>query len=107
MIHVIATVQLHPGTRDGFLSEFSQLAPQVHAEAGCIEYAAAVDVPSGAAAQGPMRPDVVTVIEKWASLEALTAHLGAAHMKAYRERVKAFVQNVGLQVLAPASGPAA
>ena len=107
MIHVIATVQLSSGARDRFLSEFAQLAPQVRAETGCIEYGAAVDVASGAAAQGPVRPDVVTIIEKWTSLDALTAHLGIAHMKAYRERVKPFVQSVVLQVLAPAGGPAA
>src|SRR5690606_8212723 len=29
MIHVIATVELHPGTRDKFLAEFRKLVPEV------------------------------------------------------------------------------
>jgi len=44
---------------------------------------------------------VVTIVEKWESLEALQAHVVAPHMAAYRERVKDFVVRVSLQVLEP------
>ena len=101
MIHVLATIELHPGTRDAFLSELSRVAPQVRAEDGCIEYGATIDVASGLPAQVPVRPDGVIVVEKWLNLDALSAHLGASHMRAYRERVKAFVIRTTLQVLAP------
>ena len=107
MIHVIAAIELHPGTRELFLHEFTQLAPEVRAEDGCIEYGGAIDLASGLSAQIPVRPDVVTVVEKWSSLEALAAHLAASHMKAYRERVKPFVVRTTLQVLAPAGEAAA
>jgi quinol monooxygenase YgiN len=107
MIHVIATIELHPGKRERFLPEFSQLVPQVRAERGCIEYGGAIDLTSGLSAQVPIRPDVVIVVEKWSSLEALSAHLAAPHMKAYRERIKAFVVGTTLQVLAPVGEPAA
>ena len=105
MIHVIATVELQPGTRAAFLSEFSRVAPEVRAEDGCIEYGATIDLASGLPAQVPIRSDGVTVVEKWSDLEALSAHLGAPHMKAYRERVKAFVIRTTLQILAPAGEP--
>ena len=102
MIHVIATVELQPNTRDRFLREFSQVVPHVRAEQGCIEYGAGVDLATGIAVQIPLRPDAVTVVEKWSSLETLQAHLVAPHMKAYRERVKELVTRTTLQVLQPA-----
>lgn len=101
MIHVIATVEVAPGKRDAFLAEFARLVPLVRAEAGCVEYGPAVDVPTEIAAQGPERPDVVTVVEKWESLDALRAHLVAPHMQEYRGRVKDLVVQVGLRVLRP------
>jgi len=105
MIHVIATIELQPESRESFLREFAQVAPQVRAEDGCIEYGGAIDLASGIPAQVPIRPDGVTVVEKWSNLEALSAHLAAPHMKAYRGRVKAFVIRTTLQVLAPAGEP--
>jgi quinol monooxygenase YgiN len=103
MIHVIATVELHPGTRDRFLHEFALLEPLVAAEDGCLEYGAAVDLASGLAVQASLRQDVVIVVEKWTTLDALLAHLAAPHMKTYRERVTPFVTGTTLQVLAPAA----
>jgi len=103
VIHVIATVELNPNSRDRFLEEFAKLVPDVRAENGCIEYGAAVDVASGIPVQIPLRPDVVTIVEKWSSLEALGAHLTAPHMKSYRERVKPLVVRTTLQVLQPST----
>ena len=101
MIHVIATIELHEGKRDAFLAEFRKLVPLVRAEEGCLEYGPAVDVGAGLALQGAIRPHVVTVVEKWANLDALKKHLQAPHMIAYRPKVKDFVQGTTLQVLAP------
>ncbi|MFH1569176.1 MAG: antibiotic biosynthesis monooxygenase [Gemmatimonadota bacterium] len=42
------------------------------------------------------------MVEQWASLAALQAHLGAPHMATYRQRVKDLVKGVSLQVLEPA-----
>ena len=102
MIHVIATVELAPGTRDKFLAEFRKLIPDVRAEAGCIEYFPAVDTASGLPVQGPSREDIVVVVEKWESLPALETHLIAPHMMEYRPKVKDFVKKVTLQILSPA-----
>ena len=71
MLHVIATIQLAPGRRADFLKEFHALVPLVRAEEGCLEYGPTVDSPTSIPAQGVPRADVVTVIEKWASVAAL------------------------------------
>lgn len=102
MIHVLATIETAPGKRDEFLEEFHKLMPQVHAEKGCLEYGPACDTFANIPAQPPLRGNVVTVIEKWESLEALHAHLAAPHMIAYRNKVKDFVAGVTIHVLAPA-----
>jgi quinol monooxygenase YgiN len=99
LIHVVATVELHPNSRSNFLAEFATVEPLVRAEEGCLEYFACVDQPSGLSAQIPLRPDVVTIIEQWASVNALAAHAVAAHMKAYRQRVGHLVMKTTLQVL--------
>jgi quinol monooxygenase YgiN len=102
MIHVIATIELAPGRREAFLSEFRRLVPQVRAESGCLEYGATIDVQTGIAAQPPVREDVVTVVEKWETLEALQQHLVAPHMQEYRAKVKDMVRKIELRVLQPA-----
>ena len=102
MIHVIATIDLHAGQRAAFLEEFHALMPHVLAEDGCLEYGPTVDVDSGLAVQSPLRPDTVTVVEKWRDVPALKAHLNAPHMLEYRPKVKDFVANVKLIVLQPA-----
>jgi quinol monooxygenase YgiN len=102
MIHVIATIELAAGTREAFLAEFHRLVPLVRAEAGCLDYGPTIDVATGLAAQAPPRDHVVTVVERWQSLDALRAHLAAPHMQDYRERVKGYVTRVQLQVLQPA-----
>jgi quinol monooxygenase YgiN len=101
MIHVIATIDLHPDKRDEFLTHFAWVTPQVRAEAGCIEYAAAVDTPTPIPVQPPVRPDTVVVVEKWESVNHLIAHLTAPHMAEYRQKVMALVKGVSLQVLEP------
>lgn len=102
MVHVVATIELQPGARARFLGEFQQIVPSVHAEDGCLEYGAAVDVPTGLPAQPPLRDHVVVVVEKWRDVPALQAHLAAPHMTAYRARVNDLVVSTTLQVMEPA-----
>ncbi len=101
MIHVIATVELNPGTREKFLAEFRKLIPDVKAEVGCIEYGPAIDAETDIPIQFKIGPDKVTIIEKWEDAAALKAHGVAPHMQAYRARVKGFVRGMELRVLAP------
>lgn len=101
MIIVLATLELSPDTRSDFLRAFRELAPLVRAEAGCQEYAATVDLETLIPLQPPVRPDVVTIVEKWDSVAALEAHLIAPHMREFRTRVKPWVVSTSLQVLTP------
>ena len=102
MIHVIATVELQPGTRDKFLAEFRKVIPDVLKDNGCIEYGPAVDAETDIAIQAKVGADRVVIIEKWESVPALKAHGVAPHMQAYRARVKEYVKGMELRVLAPA-----
>lgn len=101
MIHVLAHIEVNPGNRDDFLAEFAQIAVLVRQEAGCIEYVAAVDIPTGIPAQKFFGETAVLIIEKWESADHLKAHIAAPHMADYRLRIKPFVQSVRLQVLEP------
>jgi quinol monooxygenase YgiN len=102
MIHVLATIEVRPGRRKELIAEYHRLVPQVLAEAGCIEYGPALDVASGLGAQPPIRDNILVIVEKWESMEALRAHTQAPHMAAYREAVKSIVVRVELQILEPA-----
>jgi quinol monooxygenase YgiN len=102
MIYVLATIEIADGKRDEFVKHFRDNVPKVLNEEGCIEYEPTIDVQTDIAAQGDPRPNVVTVVEKWESLDALEAHLIAPHMLEYRKKVKDLVVGVSLQILGPA-----
>ncbi|MDQ2696439.1 MAG: antibiotic biosynthesis monooxygenase [Pseudomonadota bacterium] len=102
MIHVIATIELVPGRRQAFLEEFHRLVPEVHKENGCIEYGPTVDLATDIPGMEPVRDNVVTIVEKWDSVEALKAHLAAPHMQQYRTRVKDLVARTRVAILEPA-----
>lgn len=102
MIHVLATIQIHHGRRRDFLAELGQIVPLVQAEEGCLEYGPAIEFESRIPVQAAPRPDVVTIIEKWRDIDALTAHLSQPHMVEYRLKVRDLVDWVDLRILEPA-----
>ncbi len=102
MIHVIATIELHDGQRDAWLAEFHKIVPRVLAEPGCIEYGPTIDLATDIAVPHPARENVVTVVEKWASVEDLKRHLVAPHMREYQLRVEDLVARFTLVILTPA-----
>ena len=102
MIHVIATVELKPGTREAFLAEFAKLIAPVRAEDGCIEYVPVIDADGFGAFQTKLGPDTFMVVEKWRDAAALKAHAAAPHMAAYGARVKGMVKSRVIHVLSPA-----
>ncbi len=102
MICVIATYETAAEHHGEFVALLRKLASQVLAEEGCLEYTPMVDLSTTIEAQVPMRPSVVTVVEKWESLDALEAHLIAPHMIAFRREARPMRCGVTLQVLRPA-----
>ena len=102
MVHVIAVITAKPGMRDAILQAFRANVPAVKAEAGCIEYGAAVDLEDGPGFQKKYGPDTFLAIEKWASLEALKAHAVAPHMAAYAAKTKEMIASRAVHILTPA-----
>ena len=102
MIHVIATIELRPNCREAYLAVLQKNVPNVKAEAGCLAYEPVVDIDSGLPVQGALRESVVTIVEAWESLEPLVAHLKTPHMAAYRDAVADYVENLSVQIMAPA-----
>ena len=102
MICVIATIETAAGRRDDLLAVLQTLVPKVLAEKGCIEYAPMIDTPSGIGVQGPIRPNVVTMVEKWQSLAALEAHLNMPHMATFFAQTADMGLSLTIQVLKPA-----
>jgi len=98
MIYVVATIEVAAGKRDAFLAAQRELLPLVRAEAGCVEYAPTAEIPLADPAKTPPRDNCVFMQEKWESLPALRAHLGAEHMKAFREKVQGLVAGVKVEV---------
>lgn len=102
MIHVIATIETAAGRRDDFLAAFGELVPDVRAEQGCLEYGPVIDLATSIADLPVPRENIVTVIEKWESVEALQKHLDAPHMARFRRTAKDMVLGISIRVLEPA-----
>ena len=98
MINVIASIRIETGSLSDFLEIFRANMLKVREEKGCIEYVPLVDIDAKLAPQ-TLDDNVVTIIEKWESLQALRDHLEAPHMLAYREKVKNIVTGLSLKVL--------
>ncbi len=101
MIHVLAVITTKPGQRANVLALFNANVPAVHAEAGCIEYGAAIDAPNPLPFQTPYGSDTFVVVEKWASMDALKAHAAAPHMVAYGAMTKELLANRVIHILTP------
>ena len=98
MISVIASVRIKADRLSQFIEILKSNVPEVRKEDGCIEYFPAIDIDSGLPVQ-KLDKNVVTIIEKWESVEALRAHLKTPHMLAYREKVKDIVEELSVKVL--------
>jgi quinol monooxygenase YgiN len=101
MIHVLAVITAKPGMRDTILTHFRANVPAVLAEAGCIEYGAAVDADPALPFQTKYGADTFVVIEKWASMDALKAHAAAPHMAAYAAKTKEHIASRLIHIMQP------
>ena len=98
MINVIASIHIKEGKLSEFIEIFKSNISAVLEEKGCIEYIPTVDVPTGLPPQ-KLNDNVVTIIEKWETLEDLKTHLSAPHMLKYREKTKELVEKMSVKVL--------
>ena len=98
MIYVIASIHIRKGRVAEFMKILKENIPNVLEEKGCVEYAATIDVATDLPPQ-EINENMVTIVEKWVSLEDLRAHLSAPHMLSYKDKVKDIVIKVVLKVL--------
>ena len=99
MIHVIALITAKPGQRARILDAFHANTAAVRAEAGCIEYAAAVDAAGMPTSRSSLGPDTFVVVEKWDSLEALKHHSSSPHMLAYAAQTRELTEHRVIHVM--------
>lgn len=102
MVHVLAVITTKPGMRSKVLDIFNANVPAVHAEDGCIEYGATIDHENAGDVQSRYGEDIFVVVEKWASLDALKAHMKAPHMAAYGARVKDMLADRRIHIMSGA-----
>lgn len=102
MIRVIAILTAKPGRRDEALAAFKANVPNVHAEKGCVEYAAHVDADSIGPVQTKFGPDTLVILETWESAEHLAAHGVAPHMKEYGKKTRDLIESRVIHVLSAA-----
>ena len=99
MIHVVADLRATPGNREKLVEAFKALLPEVYAEEGCIYYEPATGVSAGLDPEPDVDEDVVTMIERWESVEHLKVHLDAPHMHAFREKNAGLIAGIVVRVL--------
>jgi len=98
MIHVLAILTARPGKRAELLAAIADNLPRVRAEQGCIEYGPVVDAEAGGG-KDTFGPDVVVIIEKWATAADLKAHAAAPHMLAYGDIARPLLADRRVHVL--------
>lgn len=101
MIYVVATIVTVDGRRLDLLELFRDLVPKVHGEKGCIAYTPTIDLETSLDAQPIVRPNCVTVVEQWESVEALENHLMTPHMLEFFGATQEIIASVAIQVLEP------
>ncbi len=98
MINVIATVHVKKGKVQEFIKLFKTIVPKVRAEKGCINYFPAIDLKTGLPPQ-ELDENVVTIMERWESLEDLMVHISAPYMAEHLEKEKDLVVKSSIKIL--------
>jgi len=98
MIYGVVSVRVKPGKKEEYIALFKTMAARVRAEKGCLEYISTVDFKAGPPIQ-VFEENVVTILEKWESLDALQAHLAAPYMADFFQKEGALIEGNVLKFL--------
>jgi len=98
MINVIASICVKTGKIADYLTILKANMQAIKKEKGYIEYVPTVDIDAKLPLQ-VLDNNVITILEKWESIEAFHAHLKASHMLDYREKIKTMIESVSVKVL--------
>lgn len=89
---VVATFRAQPGRADEVEAGLGDAIRRTHAEPGCIRYALQ---------RGVSDPDLVMLIERWASAEDLARHAEQPHVTGLADRLDMLAEPIAVQVLSP------
>ncbi len=98
MIYGVVSVRVKPGKVQEYIALFKSIAGKVRDEKGCIQYVSTIDFEIGVPIQ-TLDKNVVTILEKWESLEALQKHLAAPYMEDFFKKEGALVEEAVLKML--------
>ncbi len=87
MVHLVVSVRVKEGKLKEYVDLLKGVAATVRQEKGCIQYVPTVDLEAGALPQS-LDKNMVVLLEKWESMEALQNHLATPHMAAYFKKEK-------------------
>jgi quinol monooxygenase YgiN len=99
MIYLIVTMLIKEGRMEEFLAVCRELRPLVLREDGCLAYEYTREIASPLGIQEPIDVNRITLLERWASLDALKAHMETPHMKAAGPKMKELRASVSARVL--------
>ncbi len=101
-VYLVVSIRVREGKIHEFLQGLSSSVTRIRREKGCIQYMPLVDLDIG---PGPQIPDgnVVTILEKWDTLESFRAHLSAPELAVQMEREKDIIEEMTIKVLREAS----
>ena len=92
MIYVIAELSIKPGSVEKATAAARKAVAETVKEDGCIFYQMHLNISD---------PTKLIVVERWASREALDAHMHTPHLKAWREAGKEFVTARKVEIITP------
>lgn len=98
MIHVIASIHITKGRMSDALAVYKTFTPEVNLEQGCMMYLPTIDFETDIKTQ-KKDPNLITVIEKWETMDAFKAHLNADHVVKFRKNMEGIMENVEIKVL--------
>jgi quinol monooxygenase YgiN len=101
MLHILVTMMVKEGRMKEFLAVCEGLRPLVLQEKGCLGYEYTRDMASPLGIQEPIEANRITLIEQWASIDALKAHMETPHMKEAGMHMKDLRSSVVARVLEP------
>ena len=93
MINVIGLVKVKNGKASEFIRMF-----KAQAEKGCIDYFPAMDIKTDFPPQ-VYDENVVTIIERWESMDALNDHLAGMDMQQQQEKEKDIVEEIIIKIV--------
>ena len=92
MIYVVAELRLKPGMAEKAAAEARKVVAGTVKEDGCLGYDFHLSVSD---------PTRLVAVERWASREALDAHMHTPHLAAWRAAGKEFVVDRKVEIITP------